>query len=334
MGRVVLQACLPWLALLAVSCLCAYLLVKLNGSRLELGRLRRLHRDQIGSAQSLSFVLTLPVFVMIMLFIVQVSQVMIGTIAVHYAAYAAARSAVVWIPARVDQWEPENCISWFDEDPGAADNFRPVTDREAAGYGSPEALQGGVTFLIEPGGPKYEKIRMAAVMGCMPVAPSRDLGLDLPGESQAAGETVKALYGSMVPESDRNARIPLRLRNKLAYSQDSRVTQIEVRFFHPNSEPPLPKQYLINADVDGELPNENQIGWQDPVTVTVRHNLALLPGPGRMLARWVRQPDGSADRVAEKIDRIGGVYFYPLEASATMGNEGERSVIPYEYLNY
>ena len=332
MGRAILQACMPWLVLLLVSFGTAYLLVRLNRSRIDPGRLLRLHRDQLGSAQSLSFVLTLPIFVMVMLFIVQVSQLMIGTIAVHYAAYAAARSAVVWIPARVSQWEPENCISEFDEDPGAADNVRPVTDREDADYGSPEAREGGVTFLVEPGGAKYEKIRLAAVMGCMPVAPSRDLGLSVPDEAQA--QVIQALYASMVVGSDRNARIPLRLRNKLAYSQDPRVTQIEIRFFHPNSEPPLPKQYLINSGEEGELPNQNEIGWQDPVTVTVSHNLALLPGPGRLLNRWVQQPDGSADRVAEKIDQIGGVYFYPLEASVTMGNEGERSVIPYEYLNY
>ena len=49
--------------------------------------------------QSLSFVLTLPVFILVMMMIVQVSQLMIGIVVVHYAAFAAARSAAVWIPA-------------------------------------------------------------------------------------------------------------------------------------------------------------------------------------------------------------------------------------------
>ena len=49
--------------------------------------------------QSLSFVLTLPLFIMVMMMIVQVSQLMIGMVVVHYAAFAAARSAAVWIPA-------------------------------------------------------------------------------------------------------------------------------------------------------------------------------------------------------------------------------------------
>src|SRR5687767_11915386 len=60
-----------------------------------------LHADELGSVQSLSFVLTVPLFIMLMLLAVQITQLMIGQIVVHYAAFAAARSAAVWIPARV-----------------------------------------------------------------------------------------------------------------------------------------------------------------------------------------------------------------------------------------
>jgi hypothetical protein len=31
---------------------------------------------------------------------------------------------------------------------------------------------------------------------------------------------------------------------------------------------------------------------------------------------------------------VGDVYVYPLEASATLGNEGEKSVWPYGYVEY
>ncbi len=90
MGRAVLLACLPWLGWLILSAAVLFLLAGASRARLEAGRLRQLHADQRGSAQSLSFVLTLPLFVMILLLIVQVSQLMIGTVVVHYAAYAAA----------------------------------------------------------------------------------------------------------------------------------------------------------------------------------------------------------------------------------------------------
>ena len=174
MGRAVVEACLPWLALLLLSFACAYLLVRLNRSRIELGRIGRLHRDQAGGVQSLSFVLTLPVFVIVMLFIVQVSQLMIGTIVVHYAAFAAARSAAVWIPARLGHEETENCISAHYADPEAEDQVPLMLDPLDPNYGPGE---GGMTYIIQPGSPKYDKIASAAVMACMSISPSRDLGL-------------------------------------------------------------------------------------------------------------------------------------------------------------
>ena len=114
-----LRDCIPWLALLAGAFALVALLLRINGSRIRLRRLWSLHRDESGSAQSLSFVLTLPLFVMVMLFIVQVSQLMIGTIVVHYAAFATARSAIVWIPAEMEPPEWRNCISFYRLDPDA-----------------------------------------------------------------------------------------------------------------------------------------------------------------------------------------------------------------------
>jgi hypothetical protein len=337
MGRAVVQACLPWLALLLLGCGLAYLLVRLNRSRIELRRLGGLHRDQAGGVQSLSFVLTLPIFVMVMLLIVQVSQLMIGTIMVHYAAFAAARSAAVWIPSRLGQGETENCISVYSAEPGSEEQAPRVLDPLDEDYGPGE---GGVTYIVEPGSPKYEKIASAAVMACMSVCPSRDLGLALPGENQGTAEIVKLLYQAMAPGFEQNPRIPRRLENKLAYALQA--TQVEVRFYHTHSypEPPLvPYPHLDDdlRDLTVEfMPNE--LGWQDSITVTVKHQLALLPGPGRLLARTVRRPTqgvpGSRDTLAETIGRLGRVYVYPLEASATMGNEGEKSVIPYEYHAY
>ena len=75
---------------MAVALLAAYALYRVARRPARFSRLRNLHGDQCGAVQSLSFVLVLPLFVMVMLFIVQVSQLMIGTIVVHYSAYAAA----------------------------------------------------------------------------------------------------------------------------------------------------------------------------------------------------------------------------------------------------
>ncbi len=113
MARAILTACSPWLVLLLVLILAAWALVRFSRAQLRLGRLLELHRDEVGSVQSLSFVLTLPLFIMIMMMIVQVSQLMIGTVVVHYAAFAAARSAAVWIPAAMAEPEGPCCISSY-----------------------------------------------------------------------------------------------------------------------------------------------------------------------------------------------------------------------------
>jgi hypothetical protein len=322
MTRAVLQACLPWLAVLAVSLLAAWLLVRASRARLCLGRLGRLHHDQAGAVQSLSFVLTLPVFIMFMMLIVQVSQLMIGIVVVHYAAYAAARGASVWIPANMASPEGPNCISSYAPDPEATDQVFPVLDPQSPSYGP---SGGGVTYLVQPGGPKYEKIASAAVLACMPISPSRDLGFTVPSGT-AADDVLKAAYAALVPSSASNGAIPTRLDHKLAYAMSN--TTVEVRFFHSNHEPP-PVTYFLPDD-----PGEfycNEVGWQDPITVTVKYNLALLPGPGRLLATYVVGPGGAPDQVSQAITNHGNFYSYPLTASITMGNQGEKPVIPYVY---
>lgn len=324
--KAALWACLPWLGVLLVACAAAWGLLRLSSARAEWKRLLRLHRDELGAVQSLSFVLTLPVFVLLMLFIVQVSQIMIGAVVVNYAAYAAARAAVAWIPARVGGWELENCIGpGYVIDLNAPNQVMPVTDPTAPDYGP---MSGGLTFIVpyDPASPKFQKIMAAAVLGVMPVCPSRDLGLTYPASSGMAVDLLRQAYYVNVPAAANNPRIPQRLANKMAYGLTA--TEVELRFFHSNREPPL-LPYMIEDDVYEFRPNE--LGFQDAVTVTVTHHMALLPGPGRFLSRPVRRPDGSPDLVAQKIEHHLGLATYPLTASVTLGIEGEKSVIPYTY---
>ena len=330
MTRAILIACAPWLGWLAVSFCVLLLLMRMSRARLELRRLLRLHADQQGSAQTLSFVLTLPIFIMVLMFIVQVSQLMIGQVVVEYAAFAAARAAAVWIPAGLPFPEGPNCISTYMPDPEAQNQVSP----SLAG-----PTEGGMTYLIAPGSPKYDKIASAAVMACMPISPSRDLGLSLAGQGPAAADIVKALYAAMAPGSAANAAISRRIENKLAYAMAN--TTLELRFYHANNsgDAPLVSYPLFDQygpDVLDPTKWEfqpNELGWQDQITVTVRHNLALLPGPGRLLAR--RDSAAATGGVGGSQGSSGNVYTdtytYPLSASATIGNEGEKPVIPYVY---
>jgi hypothetical protein len=267
--------------------------------------------------QSLSFVITLPIFVMVMMLIVQVSQVMIANIVVQYAAFAAARSAVVWLPTRV-QLDPQRV-----EYPNVIGS-PPMMTHERHDYSN----QGpgwyyGYTFCvwrIEPSpfppagsdgrdiSAKLYRIHRAAALACLPIAPSRDAGS--PAASSPLADSATRAYQSVAPSSTSNQRVPPRIANKLAYSLEN--TKIELRRTAPHD-------YLIWWVPMASW--EWGPSWHDQLTLTVTHQYALLPGPGRLLARSV--VSGGQDSVSGRISHRGNFYTIPITATATLPNEGQ-----------
>ena len=332
MQREILIQLAPWAAILVGSVVVLVWLVMLSGARLRLDLLRGLHRQQDGSVQSLSFVLTLPAFIMFMMLIVQTTQLMIGQVVVEYAAIAAARSAMVWVPApSADGTIPSVTIV-----PGQAMPVPWPLSQEAENCissigpsGDQSNSQGGTRYQVSPGSPKFQKILSAAVLACLPIAPSRSVpqtggqgGQNSP-VAQAA-PILQQAYMAVSPTSASNPKIGQRLANKLAYSLSN--TQMQLTFVHKSGEPPL-TTWFVPADV-GEF-YANEVGWQDELQVTVWHKLALLPGPGRLLF----SNSGSSsvpDLVKPQIQQqAAGLYTYTLSASASLGNEGDKWVLAY-----
>lgn len=320
MNRVILLACCPWLLLLAIAFAAAWAIARASGARPRFGRLAGLHADQTGAVQSLSFVLVLPMFVMVMLFIVQLSQVLIGTIVVHYAAFAAARSAAVWVAARLEPYDPQYDFEFDTSGPYMRENqVGPLLTVVGPG-------QGGTIYRINSPTPKLERIRSAAVLACLPICPSRNVGLG--SQTRPVSNVIERLYQTLAPRAATNPQVNVRLRNKLAYS--AAATSVDVTFLHRDDEPPL-GPYLVRREDGPDLERFYfwEVGWQDPITVTVTHQFALLPGPGRFLSRPLASPSGEPDTLARKIRQREGVFVYPITATITLGNEGEKSVLPY-----
>jgi hypothetical protein len=308
---------LPWLLLTLALAVALRWLARLAGGRWQAARLRELPADETGAVQTLSFVLTLPIFVMAMMLIVQTSQVMLAQMVVEYAAYATARSTMVWIPAATPAlasattlYEGPNCISSFVTQPD------PVA---------------GVRYVIQPGSPKYARIQQAAILACAPISPSRDIpGLNTTSVAGLAAAAQYA-YSQLAPATyAANSRISQRLANKLAYSMAA--TNIQLSFVHSTADPPL-QTWLIGPDLGENYPNE--VGWQDAVTATVTHQLALLPGPGRLLfSSTPYSPTGTGvgvDQVAASIQQNGSLYTYTLTAAATLMIDGEKPTWDYVY---
>ncbi len=359
MGRSVLQGCWPWMAWWVGSCGLLWLLARAGRGRLRWGRLRRLHGDQRGTAQGLSFVLVLPLFIFVIMFIVQVSQLWIAEMVVHYAAYTGARAAAVWIPARLEGGvETENCVWAYEDDLSLPDPTAPITDPDDPNFGPAQNAAVGDYYRMAPLGRKYEKIRSAVVLALVPISPSRDLGFDLPDQATTTWGILDRAFQAMAPNpASGTGAITRRLRNKLAYAANN--AEVEVRFFHSRVEPYLlnwrptypdhdPFPWLPESDPRSPEPPDdlyefraNEIGWQDQITVTVHYDLALLPGPGRLLFRTQHRDTGPETVSQRPIAGRGpsNVYYsFPLvgsfttgRQSATLANEGEKSVLPYVY---
>ena len=276
MHRAILEDCLPFLIALVVSFGLLRALTGLCGARFRWGRFGELHDCQAGGVQSLATVLTLPLFLMIVLFIVQVSQLMIGMITVNYAAFAGARAAAVWLPAQEVAWDesfpgPENF-------PLPADPWFPFVDEQNR---LPDGFQSGDTITGRNywSSAKSEKIFLASAFACTSIAPSRSI--DAPIGAPYA-DAMHDAYVSLTNDRS-NSRMEQRIRNKIAYCLAN--TEVTVTVDPKDSETETGPTYnprghdmhVWPGDAYEFIPNE--VGWQDAVTVRVTHDFAMLPGP-------------------------------------------------------
>lgn len=281
-------------------------------------QLKRLHNNEKGAVQSLSFVLTLPLFLMIMLFVLQVSQILIARVVVEYSAFTAARSAIVWIPARVTGDESENRMSR---------RFFVRVEEKDDGVWS--------VYQMQPTGPKFERIAMAASTALTPICPSGGAGAPVGDMVMNASSSLEKAYYAMAPGSRSNPRIGDRLQNKLAYAVAN--TRVEIEVWHKEEEPAL-IDHILDPFIEEFAYNE--IGWQDQLHVTVAHDFALLPGPGRLLARKnlivsSQNPQPTAPVantgsgwMSDIEQRDSRTFVYTISSTVRMNNEGQISSQP------
>ncbi len=385
------KVALDWLFALTIAAillLALRLLLRLSGGRKPQRTVWGLHGDQRGSVQSLSFVLTLPLFIMIIMAIVQIGQIMMAQVVVEYAALASARAASVWTPTYTtlegEVEQQRNCLG-----------DRRELIKKSQSTGRYRIITSDQTYT------KVGRIQSAAHMACLPICPSRwpypgEPKLATPESEQAQKIISKAYFQMAGKHSNASEQaVSDRVKKKYAYSEKNTIVEIEIE--HPlQSEPPLDQVYgkgyqynrtyvqtfpdlprklfgvswpACNQQCCGTIPyapdyfgkgmenqcpadepladdglgerfdfKQNQIGWQDRITVTVTHHLALLPGPGKLLSRMIHG-DAASPGIGDKVEQQQGnaneadgiLYTWPLVAKASTLNEGNLSILRYEY---
>jgi len=248
--------------------------------------------------------MTLPAFVGTVLLVIQLSQVLLGMMTVQYAAFAAARSAVVWIPASVHQPPLEN------------QNDTHIVHHR----GDVMELNLDRRRLFR----KYREIHAAAAQACVAISPARAVN----GPRAGAGDVVDAVEAFLAFEKltadARIGRWRTAVSNRWSYAFAN--TQVRMVFLGESRLSPTYNPVghpVIEHDV-------GEAGWDEAVTLIVRHEVALVPGPGRWLFQnvtWGSSPrNGASDwQGSGRHDRT------PVIGSATLTLAGLKSNRPAYY---
>ena len=274
-------------------------------------RLCGLDECEAGGVQSLALVLTLPFFVGTILLLVQLSQVLIGVMTVQYAAFAAARAAVVWIPSWVE-----------DQDPTRGND---VTGENEIDVYIPRGQPIDLTPGIAQHSRKFREIQAAAVQACVSISPARMVNGPRAGAGEVGDAVDAFLAFQQLTNDPRIARWRTAASNRWSYSAAN--TRVRLAFL---GEPRLTPTY--NPVGHPVVPHEgNEAGWDEAVTAIVAHEVSLVPGPGRWLfqrAAWGRVQGGLAANwpgASGRLDRV------PVVGSATLTLAGLQSNRPVVY---
>lgn len=220
--------------------------------------LRDLGRDTRGAAAAVDFVLTIPVFLAVLSFLIQFALLAHASLVVHYAAYSAARSARVW---------------FWDRDTAFLEAIHPsIRSSVAAQFWFSD--QAEIERRVELAG----RFPLIAISPSKPVAghPPLDTGL------QAYLDEVAAV------EDDNRSLRQAAYRQKARYAYDPRMSQVTY------AAPLIPELAegaagLFETAKDAQELLKNGDAW--PVYADVSYMFYLVvPLGGPVFGSW--QPDG------------------------------------------
>jgi len=241
--------------------------------------------QQRGSATSVDFMLTFPIFAIIMLFIIQMALMLHAYTVVHYSAYKAARSA------RVQMLDGDHAFSGLE--------IPEIFDRARDAFSIAQVLEaqflGDFSFLNK----KVERyVKAAAMNQLVAISPARTQFLTEPTGDSWNESAFRHYVEAASANADYTGRVnPLVRKARYAFSESN--TEVDVKFFdisigrNWDSLKKIEDLIRIKNGLEGISPHSMV---DLPVTVTVRYRYELqIPvgqvifddKKGRKYGRWM-----------------------------------------------
>lgn len=244
-------------------------------------------RGAESGASVVEFALVLPLLLIILLLVLQIALLVQAKFVVNYAAFCAARSAVVTIPAKI---------------------FSERTGR----YEKPNTLQ-----LNSPLSPKMNIIRRAAALACVAVSPVLNPTVWRRTETSLADVSYAGTFlrmGLLFPFVADGRLVPEELFKRASYAYDDENTKVEVIREGGQAGGSGGGRVIV----DGQVVNTRTRGLRDHELITVRVTFRYYltaPGVNRML--------GQPYRPGLMGFFFGTGWYYPITEEYTLPLEGE-----------
>lgn len=246
-------------------------------------------RGAESGASVIEFALVLPLLLIILLLVLQIALLVQAKFMVNYAAFCAARSAVVTIPAKI---------------------YSQRTGR----YEKPNTLQ-----LNSPLSPKMNIIRRAAALPCVAISPVLNptvwsrTGTSIADTAYAG---TFARMGLLFPFEAEGRLVPLELFKRASYAYDDENTTVEV--IREGGQAGQGGTVIVNGQI---VTQSRDLGDHELITVRVTFRYYLTaPGVNRML--------GEPYRPGLLGFFLGTGFYYPISEQYTLPLEGERLFPP------
>ena len=280
-----------WVVWAVTLLLLTWLTRKVLGN-FRLARVRRFHGEESGASYALPYMLTFPIFILIMACFIQATLILMAKIGTVYAAHSACRTYIVW---------------------------------QSAGQGASVPIIGDFDY------PKY-KAKRAATMAMVPFASSFEqhrtnlyptFPIDVGAVFGDGDGIMPSTAANLLTYVDREAYLRMYRRtlanaNKEEQGAGTFTSDIILNRKQGSTDQYIKNKYLYAAAATRVYTPEDMVKWNGDLEVKVKYRMPfLIPGTARFL--------GGTRYALYEWFGLGGTFYRDIESTAKMPAEAAKT---------